>query len=105
MTTTAVTRCPNCGRDATRVALTTHHLTPVVRGGQRGPTMTLCVDCHGYLNTQYTENEQRDRFPTAEALLADSRMRTFGAFANHQRKRVAQHDGRRRWRKGKRARA
>lgn len=88
--------CVNCGRDATRVPMTAHHLHPKVRGGKDGPTCPLCVDCHRFLNTQYTENEQRDRFPTADALRTDGAMMKFSLFARKQHKRVFQVESRRR---------
>lgn len=87
--------CPNCGRDGSQVQLTRHHLVPKSRGGRRGDTLTLCVDCHTFLNTQYTPAEQ-EQLSQPERLLADPRMRRFGRFASRQRGGIKHRESRQR---------
>ena len=91
--------CANCRRDDTSVTLTKHHLIPRVKGGRKEATTKLCEDCHRFLNSQFTENEQRDLLNTEEKLTANQRMRTFAKFARKQKGKVKMKDSAHRRRK------
>ena len=85
-------QCGNCQRDESSVDITRHHLRPVVRGGKNGETMLLCVDCHGHLHSQYTENHLRDFLSKPELVVADDAMIKFARFASKQRGQVRKRD-------------
>ena len=93
--------CINCGRDGNQTKLTTHRLKPGVRGGKYVDTniVDLCAACHEFLNTQFTENEQRDLLATEEAIKTNERMRPFSTFSKKQNKQVKQKDSKERRRK------
>lgn len=93
--------CINCNRDESKTQLTTHRLKPGVRGGKyvESNIIDLCAACHEFLNTQFTENEQRDLLGTTEAITTNERMRRFAMFAKKQNKRVKQKDSKERRRK------
>jgi hypothetical protein len=59
--------------------LTNHHLVPRTRGGQDGPTVRICSDCHDAIHEMFSNKELAERFPSLAALRADER------FARHLR--------------------
>lgn len=70
--------CPLCERDD--VELTEHHLVPVHKGGRRGPTAMLCINCHKQIHAVFTNNELRDLYRTVEALKAAPELQPFYRF-------------------------
>ena len=45
-----------------------HHLTPVLKGGQRGPTVLLHQICHSAIHARYSETELARRLSDIESL-------------------------------------
>lgn len=90
--------CTNCHRDESTVIQTTHHLIPVVKGGKNKETIPLCQDCHNFLNTQFTESQQRDLLFTKELLVTNEKMAAFAKFARKQNKKVKQRESNERYR-------
>ncbi len=84
--------CANCNRNDAIIQLTKHHLIPKIKGGRKEATTILCVDCHRFLNSQFTENEQRNLLNTEEKLITNERMIKFSKFARKQRGIVKQKD-------------
>lgn len=57
-----------------------HHLTPVLKGGRRGPTALLHQICHNEIHSVLTEAELARSYSTFEALRAHPQLGRFIAW-------------------------
>ena len=62
--------CPLCGRDIPSQERSSHHLTPVVKGGRKGPQAILHRICHSKIHSMLSERELADSYDTIEKLKA-----------------------------------
>lgn len=73
--------CPLCGRPIPGDARQSlHHLTPVLKGGRRGPTARLHQICHNEIHSVLTEAELARDYATIEALRAHPQIARFIAW-------------------------
>jgi len=63
--------CPLCGREIPSQERSKHHLTPVVKGGIKGPTAVLHRVCHSKIHSLLSEAELNKVYNTIEKLLAN----------------------------------
>lgn len=57
-----------------------HHLTPVLKGGARGPTVLLHQICHNAIHAHYSEAELARRLADVESLRSDPQLARFIAW-------------------------
>lgn len=73
--------CPLCGREIPPEARSSlHHLTPVLKGGRRGPTARVHQICHNEIHAALTEAELARAYNTFEALQAHPELARFIAW-------------------------
>ena len=80
--------CLLCKRTKEIVPITEHHLIPVVKGGAKGDTMTVCEDCHCQIHLLYNNSQLRDIFNTVDAIICNEELQKFAKFASKQTKRI-----------------
>lgn len=70
--------CPLCERTIPPQARhSRHHLTPVLKGGRRGPTVLLHQICHSAIHARYSETELARRLSDIESLRQDPEIARF----------------------------
>ncbi len=70
--------CPLCGREIPPEGRKSrHHLTPVLKGGRRGPTVLLHQICHSAIHARYSEAELARRLSDVESLRNDPELAGF----------------------------
>lgn len=73
--------CGLCGRpipDTARSSI--HHLTPVLKGGARGPTARVHQICHNEIHSALTEAELAQRYYSFELLRTHPQLARFIAW-------------------------
>ena len=61
--------CPLCQREIPPELESRHHLTPVLKGGKKGPIAILHTICHGKIHSVLTESELARHYNSIETLL------------------------------------
>lgn len=73
--------CGLCGRPIPPTARSSvHHLTPVLKGGARGPTARIHQICHNEIHSALSEAELARRYNSFEALRAHPQLARFIAW-------------------------
>ena len=73
--------CGLCGRPIPPSARSSvHHLTPVLKGGARGPTARIHQICHNEIHSVLTEAELARSYNTFEALRSHPQLARFIAW-------------------------
>lgn len=72
--------CPLCQRELIPGTIDDHHLIPKLKGGRKGPVVTLHKVCHQFIHATFSENELARTYNTIEALLTHEAVQKFVAW-------------------------
>lgn len=78
-------KCPICNRPMTDDDSNIHHLIPKLKGGRKGPTVRLHIECHAKIHSLWSENELRDVYNNIDIIKSDSRMISFSKWISKQK--------------------
>jgi len=76
-------QCQLCERDVER--LTAHHLIPRSRGGLKGNTVDVCVQCSKQIHAMYDNKTLERKLNTLEKLKNDEKMRNYLMWVKNKR--------------------
>lgn len=70
--------CPLCARELVPgPTIDEHHLIPKLKGGRKGPKVTLHKVCHSKIHSIFSESELARLYNTVEKLLEHPDIQTF----------------------------
>jgi len=67
-------KCSICHRETPEEFVEQHHLVPRAKGGKKGETVPVCIDCGDQLHQVFSNTELKKGFNTVEAIVADERI-------------------------------
>lgn len=63
-----------------------HHLIPASKGGKKGKTIIVCIDCGDQIHKLFTLKYLKEEFNSLEALLSNERVQTWVKWIRKQKK-------------------